>query len=168
MTVLAVKDSFRTLRLQFRQPGIQRRVSSRTLLRICKAFFRGADQRGQTGTGSMDTLQGSVHLLDVAFFDAGNVHAADIGHEPGDSDVFKRRRGDPFRCLGRGLRFGKYHVSAEGPQQFIVRSPAVSFKALFAGDIGIMDKIKVISVADIFAAAIENVYLDKPMSKIYD
>ena len=31
-----------------------------------------------------------------------------------------------------------------------------------------LDKIKVISVADIFAAAIENVYLDKPMSKIYD
>ena len=31
-----------------------------------------------------------------------------------------------------------------------------------------LDKISVISVADIFAAAIENVYLDKPMSKIYD
>ena len=31
-----------------------------------------------------------------------------------------------------------------------------------------LDKITVISVADIFAAAIENVYLDKPMSKIYD
>ena len=31
-----------------------------------------------------------------------------------------------------------------------------------------LDKFKVISVADIFAAAIENVYLDKPMSKIYD
>ncbi len=31
-----------------------------------------------------------------------------------------------------------------------------------------IDKIKIISVADIFAAAIENVYLDKPMSKIYD
>ncbi len=31
-----------------------------------------------------------------------------------------------------------------------------------------LDKIKVMSVADMFAAAIENVYLDKPMSKIYD
>ncbi len=31
-----------------------------------------------------------------------------------------------------------------------------------------LDKIKIISVADMFAAAIENVYLDKPMSKIYD
>ncbi len=31
-----------------------------------------------------------------------------------------------------------------------------------------LDKIKVLSTADIFAAAIENVYLDKPMSKIYD
>ena len=31
-----------------------------------------------------------------------------------------------------------------------------------------LDKIKILSVADIFAAAIENVYLDKPMSKIYD
>ena len=29
-------------------------------------------------------------------------------------------------------------------------------------------KIKILSTADIFAAAIENVYLDKPMSKIYD
>ncbi len=29
-------------------------------------------------------------------------------------------------------------------------------------------KIKILSSADIFAAAIENVYLDKPMSKIYD
>ena len=28
--------------------------------------------------------------------------------------------------------------------------------------------MKIVSVADIFAAAIENVYLDKPMSKIYD
>ena len=31
-----------------------------------------------------------------------------------------------------------------------------------------LDKFKVLSVADIFAAAIENVYLDKPMSKLYD
>jgi ribose-phosphate pyrophosphokinase len=31
-----------------------------------------------------------------------------------------------------------------------------------------IDKFKVLSVADIFAAAIENVYLDKPMSKLYD
>ena len=31
-----------------------------------------------------------------------------------------------------------------------------------------LDKIEVLSVADIFAAAIENVYLDKPMSKLYD
>ncbi len=31
-----------------------------------------------------------------------------------------------------------------------------------------LPKIKILSVADIFAAAIENVYLDKPMSKIYD
>ena len=30
------------------------------------------------------------------------------------------------------------------------------------------DKFLVLSVADIFAAAIENVYLDKPMSKLYD
>ena len=30
------------------------------------------------------------------------------------------------------------------------------------------DKFAVLSVADIFAAAIENVYLDKPMSKLYD
>ena len=29
-------------------------------------------------------------------------------------------------------------------------------------------KFEVLSVADIFAAAIENVYLDKPMSKLYD
>ena len=29
-------------------------------------------------------------------------------------------------------------------------------------------KMKILSTADIFAAAIENVYLDKPMSKIYD
>lgn len=31
-----------------------------------------------------------------------------------------------------------------------------------------LDKIKILTVADKFAAAIENVYLDKPMSKIYD
>ena len=31
-----------------------------------------------------------------------------------------------------------------------------------------LPKIKILSTADIFAAAIENVYLDKPMSKIYD
>ncbi|MBQ7369554.1 MAG: ribose-phosphate pyrophosphokinase [Clostridia bacterium] len=31
-----------------------------------------------------------------------------------------------------------------------------------------LDKLEVLSVADIFAAAIENVYLDKPMSKLYD
>ena len=31
-----------------------------------------------------------------------------------------------------------------------------------------LDKFKILSVADIFAAAIENVYLDKPMSKLYD
>ncbi len=31
-----------------------------------------------------------------------------------------------------------------------------------------LDKIKILSSADLFAAAIENVYLDKPMSKIYD
>ncbi len=31
-----------------------------------------------------------------------------------------------------------------------------------------IDKIKVLSVAKMFASAIENVYLDKPMSKIYD
>ncbi len=30
------------------------------------------------------------------------------------------------------------------------------------------DNFKILSVADIFAAAIENVYLDKPMSKLYD
>lgn len=31
-----------------------------------------------------------------------------------------------------------------------------------------IDKFQILSVADIFAAAIENVYLDKPMSKLYD
>jgi ribose-phosphate pyrophosphokinase len=31
-----------------------------------------------------------------------------------------------------------------------------------------IDKFEVLTVADIFAAAIENVYLDKPMSKLYD
>ena len=31
-----------------------------------------------------------------------------------------------------------------------------------------LPKMKIITTADIFAAAIENVYLDKPMSKIYD
>ena len=31
-----------------------------------------------------------------------------------------------------------------------------------------IDKCEVLTVADIFAAAIENVYLDKPMSKLYD
>ena len=31
-----------------------------------------------------------------------------------------------------------------------------------------LSKMKILSTADIFAAAIENVYLDKPMSKIYD
>ena len=31
-----------------------------------------------------------------------------------------------------------------------------------------LPKFKILSTADIFAAAIENVYLDKPMSKIYD
>ena len=31
-----------------------------------------------------------------------------------------------------------------------------------------LDKMKILSTADIWAAAIENVYLDKPMSKIYD
>ena len=31
-----------------------------------------------------------------------------------------------------------------------------------------LDKFEILSVADIFAAAIENVYLDKPMSKLYD
>ena len=31
-----------------------------------------------------------------------------------------------------------------------------------------LPKFKILSVADIFAAAIENVYLDKPMSKLYD
>ena len=30
------------------------------------------------------------------------------------------------------------------------------------------EKFEVLTVADIFAAAIENVYLDKPMSKLYD
>lgn len=32
----------------------------------------------------------------------------------------------------------------------------------------ILDKFEILSVADIFASAIENVYLDKPMSKLYD
>ena len=32
----------------------------------------------------------------------------------------------------------------------------------------LLPKMKILSVADIFAAAIENVYLDRPMSKIYD
>ena len=31
-----------------------------------------------------------------------------------------------------------------------------------------LDKFEVLSVANLFAAAIENVYLDKPMSKLYD
>ena len=31
-----------------------------------------------------------------------------------------------------------------------------------------IEKFEVLSVAEIFAAAIENVYLDKPMSKLYD
>jgi ribose-phosphate pyrophosphokinase len=31
-----------------------------------------------------------------------------------------------------------------------------------------IDKFEVLSVADIFALAIQNVYLDKPMSKLYD
>ena len=31
-----------------------------------------------------------------------------------------------------------------------------------------LSKMKILSTAEIFAAAIENVYLDKPMSKIYD
>ena len=31
-----------------------------------------------------------------------------------------------------------------------------------------LPKFKILTVADIFAAAIENVYLDKPMSKLYD
>ena len=30
------------------------------------------------------------------------------------------------------------------------------------------DKFSILTAADIFAAAIENVYLDKPMSKLYD
>ena len=40
----------------------------------------------------------------------------------------------------------------------------------FSGDSDekMLDKFEVLSVADIFAAAIENVYLDKPMSKLYD
>ncbi len=32
----------------------------------------------------------------------------------------------------------------------------------------LLPKMKILSTADVFAAAIENVYLDKPMSKIYD
>ncbi len=32
----------------------------------------------------------------------------------------------------------------------------------------LLPKMKILTVADIFASAIENVYLDKPMSKIYD
>ncbi len=32
----------------------------------------------------------------------------------------------------------------------------------------IIDKFEILSIADLFAAAIENVYLDKPMSKLYD
>ena len=32
----------------------------------------------------------------------------------------------------------------------------------------LLPKMKILTTADIFAAAIENVYLDKPMSKIYD
>ena len=31
-----------------------------------------------------------------------------------------------------------------------------------------IDKFEILSIADLFAAAIENVYLDKPMSKLYD
>ena len=31
-----------------------------------------------------------------------------------------------------------------------------------------LPKFKILATADIFSAAIENVYLDKPMSKIYD
>jgi ribose-phosphate pyrophosphokinase len=32
----------------------------------------------------------------------------------------------------------------------------------------LLSKFEILTVADIFAAAIENVYLDKPMSKLYD
>ena len=42
------------------------------------------------------------------------------------------------------------------------------FQFAHAADEKLIDKFKILSVADIFAAAIENVYLDKPMSKLYD
>ena len=64
------------------------------------------------------------------------------------------------------------HAVLSGPAiERLAASPIKELAVLNTIDLPpekMLDKFKVISVADIFAAAIENVYLDKPMSKIYD
>ena len=64
------------------------------------------------------------------------------------------------------------HAVLSGPAiELLSASPIKELAILNTIDLPpekMLDKFKVISVADIFAAAIENVYLDKPMSKIYD
>lgn len=64
------------------------------------------------------------------------------------------------------------HAVLSGPAIERLRTSAIT-QLVFLDTIPIPEEkrlpfMKVVSVADIFAAAIENVYLDKPMSKIYD
>ena len=64
------------------------------------------------------------------------------------------------------------HAVLSGPAiERIEKSPIeelVMLDTIYLPEEKRLPKMKVITTADIFAAAIENVYLDKPMSKIYD
>ncbi len=64
------------------------------------------------------------------------------------------------------------HAVLSGPAiERIERSPIselVMLDTILLPEEKKLPKIKILSTADIWAAAIENVYLDKPMSKIYD
>ncbi|MBD5636555.1 MAG: ribose-phosphate pyrophosphokinase [Clostridia bacterium] len=64
------------------------------------------------------------------------------------------------------------HAVLSGPAiERLEKSPIkelVMLDTIHLPDEKLLPKMKILTTADIFAAAIENVYLDKPMSKIYD
>ena len=64
------------------------------------------------------------------------------------------------------------HAVLSGPAiERLAKSPIkelVMLDTIHLPEEKLLPKMKILTTADIFAAAIENVYLDKPMSKIYD
>ena len=111
-----------------------------------------------------------ISVSTPAVLTVGKMQAGNASNAIADKTVLE----GTLRAFDDGVRaFIKKRI------QTIVKNLALAFRmkatVTFLGgcpclinDEKMREKFHVLSVADIFAAAIENVYLDKPMSKLYD